>query len=220
MSEPKRLLDAHDSSPEERALLRAGLADQPDDAGKQQLLALLGLPALPHGAHDASLGSHAPGIIARAFPGKVLLVGALMGAVGLGTLSYVAVRGHDAARAPHDAPAHPYKTQAHGAQVAAQQEAQQRDQPDDSLAREVAQLDAIRSQLAHDAAASALAKLDQYAQAHPRGVLQEEAGLLRIQALSRLNMARARTEATRFLTRYPSTAHRARIRALLANEPE
>lgn len=89
-----------------------------------------------------------------------------------------------------------------------------------SLAREIAQLDAVRALLADGDPSAALARLRDYAREHTAGVLAQEAATLRIEALlahephTRAH-ARARTEAARFLRDNPQSPHANRIQALL-----
>lgn len=91
-----------------------------------------------------------------------------------------------------------------------------------SVAREIAQLDAVRALLAGGNPSAANAALRDYSRDHAAGVLAQEASLLRIEALlgdrtrARVrSQARARMEAARFLRDYPQSPHANRIQALL-----
>lgn len=85
-----------------------------------------------------------------------------------------------------------------------------------SIAREIAQLDAARDRLHRGEARAALALLEAYRSEHPSGVLQQEAALLRIEALVRTGERDAvRQLARRFLRDHPGSPHAQRIRALL-----
>lgn len=222
MSEPKRLLDAHDSSPEERALLQSALGELPSDASKQRLLTALGLPVLPSASALGDGANHAEKVLtngARGLKGKLLLLGMVVGTASLAVLAYVATRSHESARAPQQQTsqdvAPPYDSRVASSSVQEPQAVRV-----DSLAREVALLDETRVELARSNAQGALTTLDRYESAHALGVLREEAGLLRIEALAQRSRQLARAEATRFFARYPATPHRARIEALLTREHE
>jgi outer membrane protein assembly factor BamD (BamD/ComL family) len=61
-----------------------------------------------------------------------------------------------------------------------------------------------------------LAALDDYQRRFPRGVLQQEAAMLRIEALlARGDKATARRLSQRFLEQYPRSALAARVKNLL-----
>lgn len=88
-----------------------------------------------------------------------------------------------------------------------------------SIARETEQLEAARAELHAGASQRALSTLDRYEREHPRGVLREEAELLRIEALWRAGQRRrARQHAARFLQHNPRSAHAARIRSLIGSD--
>jgi hypothetical protein len=85
-----------------------------------------------------------------------------------------------------------------------------------NLAAEVAALDRARVALAAGDAARAVRELDQYQKDFPRGILGQEALVLRIEALVRSgNAAAARALADRFLRASPGSPHAARIRTLV-----
>ncbi len=86
------------------------------------------------------------------------------------------------------------------------------------LSRELASIDAARAALARGNAAGALARLDRYARAYPRGRLDQEAEVLRIDALAesgRLEQSRAR--AREFLRRHPNSVLAAHVRTRLGD---
>ena len=88
-----------------------------------------------------------------------------------------------------------------------------------SIAAEIESLDRARARLQRGDARAALGALDAYRRAHPAGVLQQEASLLRIEALVRSgDAAAARRVARAFLRDYPQSPHVARVRALLGRE--
>jgi hypothetical protein len=85
-----------------------------------------------------------------------------------------------------------------------------------SIARETADLDAARAALRAGSVPRALQELDRYARRHPRGVLRQEASVLRIEALLRARDAsKAQRTAQRFLSEHPDSPYAARVRSLL-----
>ena len=84
------------------------------------------------------------------------------------------------------------------------------------LGAEIKALDAVRSSMSAGDASGALAALDAYDRSFPRGTLQQEAVLLRIDALMRAGRTdEARKLGHAFLAEHPSTPHRKRILTLL-----
>lgn len=86
------------------------------------------------------------------------------------------------------------------------------------LSRELASLDAARAALGRGDAPRAIALLDRYARAYPRGRLDMEAEVLRIDALAesgRTDVAHAR--AREFLRRHPNSVLAAHVRTRLAD---
>jgi hypothetical protein len=86
------------------------------------------------------------------------------------------------------------------------------------LSRELASIDAARAALARGDAAGAIARLNRYARAYPRGRLDMEAEVLRIDALAesgRTEQARAR--AREFLRRHPNSVLGAHVRTRLGD---
>lgn len=87
--------------------------------------------------------------------------------------------------------------------------------PTESLAAEVAALDSARVALDRGAPDEALAILDRYRRAFPRGKLATEGQVARIEALAaKGDVARASIEASRFLEEHPSAPQRGRVKAL------
>lgn len=87
-----------------------------------------------------------------------------------------------------------------------------------TLAHELSSLDAARGLLARGDATGALARLDAYGRAYPRGRLALEAEVLRIDALDesgRSDAARVRAEA--FLQHHPHSVLAARVRTRLGD---
>jgi hypothetical protein len=85
-----------------------------------------------------------------------------------------------------------------------------------SLAREIAHIDSIRRLLAADRTRPALSALEEYERDFPRGVLHQEADVLRIEAHKRAgDKRRARVLAARFLADNPDSPHSAHVRELV-----
>jgi hypothetical protein len=85
-----------------------------------------------------------------------------------------------------------------------------------NLTRELAALDAARSALAEGDAAGALTLLDAYARGFPRGGLDLEAEVLRIDALAKAGRnGQARRRAQAFLRRHPNSVLASRARRYL-----
>jgi hypothetical protein len=85
-----------------------------------------------------------------------------------------------------------------------------------ALSEELAALDAVRSTLAHGDPTGALARLDNYNRSFPKGRLQLEAEVLRIDALMKSgqeDLAKKRAQA--FLTKHPNSVLASRVRGLL-----
>ncbi|APR76021.1 Hypothetical protein A7982_01368 [Minicystis rosea] len=88
--------------------------------------------------------------------------------------------------------------------------------PGPSLADEVAALDKARHALAGGDASGALAALDSYARAFPRGVLREAASVLRVEALVRGGQRAAAADlARRMLRAHPKSPYAVKLRSLV-----
>lgn len=86
------------------------------------------------------------------------------------------------------------------------------------LSRELASLDAARASLARGDAAGAIVRLDRYARAYPRGRLDLEAEVLRIDALAESGRTEAsRARARDFLRHHPNSVLAAHVRSRLAD---
>ena len=85
----------------------------------------------------------------------------------------------------------------------------------ESITAELKAIDAARSALAAGDEARALTLLDDHARRFPRGRLQLEAEVLRIEAMARSgNAAAARTRAKAFVDRHPNSVFTPRVRRL------
>ena len=91
------------------------------------------------------------------------------------------------------------------------------------LTEETRAVGAIRTSLQKGDTREALHLLDSYEAEFPRGVLAEEAEVLRIETLGRAgDKAEAARRASRFLAERPSSPHAARVRTMTTrlSEPE
>jgi len=227
MDEPTRLLDQTGSS-FERALLQEGRSYQgPRDLQEHTLLAL-GL------AGSAGLvgGSLLARLVARIWTTKVLLAISATSLCVVASIAYLAFRqevkpGKPAVVPPplvaaalqptHEPvvdtlPTASIETPA-ASPVAAPTAGSDRPtarvfatRVNSALRAELAALDAVRSTLANDDSVGALSFLDAYFRTYPRGRLQPEAEVLRIDALAKGGRSEAaRQYAQEFLRRHPTS---------------
>jgi hypothetical protein len=92
------------------------------------------------------------------------------------------------------------------------------DDPPVPLSRELASVDAARAALARGDTNRAITLLDRYARAYPRGRLDMEAEVLRIDALAESGRTdAAHTRAREFLRRHPNSVLAAHVRTRLAD---
>jgi TolA-binding protein len=90
--------------------------------------------------------------------------------------------------------------------------------PTSSLAEELASLDSARALLARGDSAGALARLDAHSRAYPKGRLQLEAEVLRIDALTKNGQpSLAKKHAETFLRKHPNSVLASRVRMLLGS---
>jgi hypothetical protein len=227
MKDPTRLLDAAASPPELR-ILRAGATEEPPAEAVQRLAAKLGvqLPAALDvaAASTASSSALAAGA-AVGFSAKLTLVLVastlgLAGAVWIATrpiMTSAVSKGSASANAGREvsqpkAVALNLEPQPPSAAAVSAPPAAMNSR---ALTEEIARVDTIRQLLAHNRASSAIAALGDYERDYPRGALQQEATLLRIEALRRKgDRTQARTLAERFLRDHPESPHAPRVRAL------
>ncbi len=247
MKDPQRLLEGGGSA-QELLLLRAGETEEPSDLGKQKLAAALGIAlgvtATAGAATASQAGAGAGAAGASIAPGAKLatpwllslLGGALLGGAAL---TYVAMRPAEKAPVAVVQPAPKAEVRASApAPEATPQALPEAPRPSEieepaepaprsvassdakSIAREIAALDDVRRSLSAGEPQKALKQLGDYGRSHPRGVLRQEATLLRIEALARVgDRAGARRLADRFLGANPSSPHEKRIRALVGDSP-
>jgi hypothetical protein len=215
MKDPRRLLDG-DGTEEQRALLRAGVLEEPTADGRARLLAALGVAAASAGEVTAqaqssavSGGLTAGSGAASAIKLAVLAVGsaALLGAGALLWARSEQPAGGDAAKSTGES--------------AAQRQGDERDQATPkaeapgTVALEIEALERVRSELARKDGQAALTALGGYASVHPHGVLAHEADVLRVEALVLEGDAAAALElAKQLLGRHGDSPHRARLEAL------
>ena len=207
-SEPGRLRDeqGEDSSPLERALLRAGSSYRTSAQTRAKVLAGLGLAA---GSTALLTGSAAASVSASAAKvtwTKLLLGMSVVGATAV-PVGYYALRSTDApAPAAVSAPAAPASAPA----------ARDLSQTPTAamLSEELGALDHARLALANGDARRALSELDGYDRRFPAGRLQLEAEVLRIDALAKVERKdTARQHAEAFLRRHPNSVLATRVRA-------
>jgi len=244
MKEPSRLRDEN-ASALERALLEAGTSYRSPASARAKTLGALGLAGsatLLAGATQAAPLS----AFAKLTWTKVLATISVVGVaaavpVGYYAWHHQAAVGHASTRTPPgvlaqavDPPAPADVSGGAGAAVIAAPELSppparvalhaarlgrpEAAPPAVTLAHELHSIDAARSLLARGDAEGALARLDAYARSYPRGRLELEAEVLRIDALDqsgRTNLARERAEA--FLRRHPRSVLAARVRARLGD---
>jgi hypothetical protein len=87
-----------------------------------------------------------------------------------------------------------------------------------ALGREVERIDSARRALESNDAPGALAELESYDRTRESGVLDREALLLRIEALTRQHKSeQAKALVRQYLQRFPGDSHAPRLRTLLAN---
>jgi len=215
MKDPTRLLDAP-ASELERHLLRAGAAEQPPSAAMKRLADTLGV--------SASIGEHT-----HAAPSKLPLLAANKGAlaIGVATLATLAAVGWLATRSGvHPGPSGPTSEPQQSSNAPSENVVPMRGalpnmttaaaHESNSLAQEIARIDAVRRDLAANRTKSAVAGLQDYQRDFPSGVLRQEAELLSIEAHRQAgDRRRARTLAFRFLANNPDSPHSARVRDLL-----
>lgn len=231
MHDPERLLNGG-ATEAELALLRAAAAEEPPPDGARRLAETLGvagmLPVagLAHAA-QAQAAQLAPAALSTAVRAKLALKWVALASSGLALGGTVLVTS-----LPRKTPPSP-QPRSHAAASAPIERSVVRETEDAGLdaqastpkprslavADELARLDRARAALAARDARRALAQLAGYADAHPDGMLREEAQLLRIEALTQeKRRARARREAAAFLRAYPTSVHAARMRAWLDGE--
>lgn len=199
MKDPTRLLDAS-ASELELQLLRAGANEQPPTAAIERLTNKLGVAA---SSATTAVGS------------KLSLLPAGIVALGIGLASLVWISRSTPPPAAI-APSPPATAPAQPLVVPAPQAPEANEPAANSLAVEIARIDAIRNLLAADHAKSAIAAAQDFQRDFPHGVLRQEADLLNIEAHRRAgDRRRARGLATRFLAEHPQSPHSARVRDLL-----
>jgi hypothetical protein len=227
MDEPERLLE-QPGSPLERSLLQEGRAYQGSELLREQTLAALGLGS-------AGLAVGITGwLAARSWTTKLFLALSTVGLLVAIPVTYVLI-GRRASTPPPPAPVEivapapvlpapsgpsPSLAAPEPAPAAAPipppapPTSTTRAQPSSSALRaELAALDAVRSTLADNDAAGALAFLGAYFRTFPRGRLHLEAEVLRIDTLAKAGRPDdAKRYAEDFLKRHPNSVLTARVR--------
>ena len=226
MNDPRRLRDEADSTVE-LLLLEAGVNYRSSDNARAKTLAALGLAgsaAVSAGAVSVATSS----LLSKAGWTKLLLFSGL-GATVAAPVGYVAWRhAHPhtiAVTAPAAAarpatrlivpPLEPVRSEENRTPTPAAPapKVEARSTSASALAAELGALDAARTSLSNGDASGALAKLDDYARAYPRGRLVLEAEVLRIDALSKGGQkSQAKRRAEAFLRKHPNSVLATRVR--------
>jgi hypothetical protein len=242
MNEPGRLTSLSDSEVE-RILLHAGKAYRSSPEARARTMAALGLAGPLAGAAGvaALLSSAGAGAATKLAAGgwmKIVAVISLAGAATAVPVGYYAM--HQRARhaavpaapvvvsrtAPAASPVVPAAPAAVApvalapevSPVARPALAARRAARDPGLTDELAALDGARVALSSGDAQVALAALDAYTRAYPRGRLQLEAEVLSIDALARSGHTdAAKRRAQAFLRRHPKSVLAARVRGYLGD---
>jgi hypothetical protein len=228
MTEPRRLREQTDSGLE-RALLEAGTVYRSSPATRARTLAALGVAgsvALSTGAAGGAFSS----LLAKLGWTKLAISAAFVaGALPVG---YYAWHRYHApvptppaeavVEAPASAqPAAPTPVEAATVEPPAPDTSSSvarpaNTKPGVALTAELGALDAVRSALAQGDPGGALSLLDAYAKDYPRGRLELEAEVLRIDALARAGQTDlAKKRAETFLKRHPKSVLASRVRGYL-----
>ena len=231
-SEPLRLSD-ESASALEHALLEAGRSYRSSGSARAKTLAALGVAG--SATLLAGTAQAVPfATVAKVTLGKLLAALSIVGAAAAVPVGYFAWQRHHPAPSRVATPvvvaANPIEqtppqmqpgvragaelSASHGLQSSSAHAAR----PPVTLAHELSSLDAARGLLARGDATGALARLDAYGRAYPRGRLGLEAEVLRIDVLDesgRSDAARARAQA--FLQRHPHSVLAARVRTRLGD---
>jgi len=249
MTDPERLLDLdRDGLP--ASLIRAAREDAPSDRLLGETLLALGVGATVVGAGAATgaLAASSASALSKAgaapslaiMAAKWLGVGALGGAMTVSAAVGVeravsAPPARPAATAPARALVVPAPTATSATKPAAPEQVEDAPKPAappsvlaparaataPSIAEETAAVDRARRELAQGNAAAALATLDEYDRRPGTHRLQQEALLLRMDALARSgNLAAAKTVAKSLLAQDPKGPHAARARRVLGDAKE
>lgn len=242
MSDPQRLLFDKDATAAEKELLESWKREQPSAGARQKTLAMLGLGGASIGAAAAG-SSIAPKALASwtmLAITKWLVIGALL--AGLTVAGVLSVRGSarpvevppPAPLAPSPPAPAPAPTRAvvepwvpvpapapvvpAPAIVKPSPRADAHPIEGGTLAQQIALLDRARAALTAGDAAHAQELVNDYEARFPDGSFVEEAEVLRVEALIRAgDRAGATRVGTRFLSAHPTSAHAARVRALLGS---
>lgn len=225
MTDLDRPLSEQLLSESERRVLGSIRLDVPTSEGAQRSAAMLGLsPGAAEFGSSAAVGSQ---VATGAAVGGAVVIAALIGA-------FVLFDGEaPPARAPAPKPAPIAKVVASGsssgeprvsepvAAVAPSEpadEAPARPLPSaakPSLEDQLARMDRARAALGRGDGAAALSEVGRYQSAYPNGALLQEARVIRILSLDQLGRtSEARTEAKRFVSKYPNSPHAQRLERL------
>ena len=233
MTEPTRLL-ASPESELERALLDAGRSYTASSSVRAKTLLALGLTGVA--TSTAPAAAAATGSLTKATLTKVALAVLVVGGAAVPAWRYLGpsepspgapgpvVSSIPVVQAPPPAAAPVFSEPAvvetiepqpaAAAPSAGAARAEPRPASAPPLAAELAALDTARASLSHSDPVAALAALDGYARAFPRGRLKLEAEVLRIGALAKSGQTEAaRKRAEAFLKHHPDSVLASRVRS-------
>lgn len=239
MNEPRRLMEESENTLE-RTLLRAGTSYRASASTRAKTLLSLGLAS---SAALTASGATAS-VLAKSAWTKLFAISAIGAVTAFPILEEMLqeeapVAASVAAVSPSPAP--PARPQIAGSEKPAEQPLLESARPEEkvaeapavtarrpavtrtttrapspALAEELSALDGARAALASGDSRRALAQLEAYAKTHPRGRLQVEAEVLRIDALSRAGERQAAAKrAEAFLRRHPNSVLASRVRSYL-----
>jgi TolA-binding protein len=232
------LLDS--DSEEMRTLLRSADLDEPPEGAKRRVLAGagVGLGIVAAAATTAHAGAASHGAGGALAIGKWIAVAAVVGAGAAGTARYAGVMRSAAPvlattkvapsepRPPAAMPEPPAISPALAADPAEEAPApaprvarSQKGAPASAdISGEIAEIEAARRAFDRGSAREGLAAIDRYQQDYPRGTLQPEATVLRIEGLVAVgDRARARSIGEAFLKSHPKSPHAQRVRSLIGS---
>jgi len=232
VNELNRLVVDSKASRLELEILASWRRERPDPAGKERMLAALGIGLAAPIATTAAAGSLAPKAIATVgwmVWGKWMAIGVVGLALASGVarslstptpaaVANVPLTTTVAAPAVRPAPETPIVDKASTATPAVVRALTPGSSGSSvSLTDQVAAIDHARTTLESGDESNAIAQVDAYEARYADGAFRQEAELLRIDALDKRGEREKATAAgRRFLKAYPKSPHAARVRALIS----
>jgi len=237
MSAQERILDGGDASEAARTMLHAALGEKPSEEALQRTILAMSAAGGPGAAAASGSGAGAGWLRSSALK----WIGLASIAVAVVVTGWLAWRGGREPTAPSGpapvvaapapapsaetldpptdtlppAPVPPPAADTPRAATASAVATASTAKPADSLAAQIAALDAARGLLAAGDANGCIAALDRLQRDYPRTPLAQEAAVLRIEALAASGRrVQARALATRFLAAHPDSPYATRLRTL------